>query len=185
MPTSDIPKQVIEIYSLMCRAALNKEYYGAKLHRYQTASIWMDILIAIGTTGSGVSALTVWDTHYGKLVWATLSIASTLLALAKPILQIGKTIERISKLFTGHSSNYIGLFVILSRYKRRGELTNEDLAAFEAAEVRFMELSSDDDPRPSYRLIGACDEIVRKRHPPEDFLVFPREHPAQFTPAAI
>ena len=48
-----------EIYTLLCRSGLNKEYYGNVLHRTQRFNDLLEILIAVGTTGSGISAFTI------------------------------------------------------------------------------------------------------------------------------
>lgn len=151
----------------MSRAAMNKEYYGISLARSQFINTWMDTIIAIGTTGSGISALTIWNTQYGKVIWGTLSAVSTLFALAKPIIQLSKKIERQSRLFTGHSDNYTNLLVLASRIRRYGNITDEMNRTLEAAETRFAELSRDDDPQPNLRLLRRCEQAVRKRHPPE------------------
>jgi hypothetical protein len=164
--------QLSEIYTLQCRAALNKDYYGSLLARYQTTNAWMEILIAAGATGatgSGLSVLTeVWTTPHGKVVWGVLTIVSTFLAIAKPILQLNKKVEVFSKLFTGYSDLYVTLLVLVSRIKRRRELSDEMIKMFEAAELRFLELSKEDDPKPKMRLLRRCEADIRKRHPPEE-----------------
>lgn len=170
--TETICHQLAEIYTLMCRAAMNKEYYGAKLARSQLVSTWMDILIAIGAAGSGLSALTIWNTEYGKPVWtvswAILSLVAAVLALAKPIVQLNKRIERFSRLFAGHSDIYTGLLVLSSRIKRKGTISDEMSSTFESAEIRFMELSKEDDPTPSRTLLDRCEQMIRTRHPAEN-----------------
>lgn len=179
--TDSICRQLAEIYTLMCRAAMNKEYYGAKLARSQLASTWMDILIAIGAAGSGLSALTIWNTEYGKpvwtVLWAILSLAAAVLALAKPIVQLNKRIERYSRLFAGHSDIYTSLMVLSSRIKRKGTITDEMSSTFEAAEIRFMELSKEDDPTPDRTLLDRCEQMIRSRHPAENAW-YPSTEPA-------
>ncbi len=158
---------LVEIYTLTSRSDLNREYYGRMLAYYQRLSIWLDTAIAVGTTGSGVSALTIWDTAYGAFVWGVLSTVSAVLALSKPIFQLNKQVERLSKLFAGHATNYATLVQLASRIRRREEISDEMIATFEAAEAKFVELSQDDDPSPNMALATKCETIVRKRHPPE------------------
>lgn len=167
MQPNSVAVQMAEIYTLMCRSALNRDYYGVMLARNQRLSTWLDILIAIGTTGSGISALTIWNTQNGKLLWATLSAVSAALALAKPIIQLNKKVERLSRLFVGHSDNYTTLLILASRAKRKNDLTEEMLSTFETAEARFLELSKDDDPIPNRKVQARCELAVRARHPPE------------------
>lgn len=161
--------QLTEIYTLLCRSGLNRDYYGIALARVQVVNTWLEIVVAAGTAGSGLSALTIWNTEYGKIIWATLTVVATLLAVAKPVLQINKRVERLTRLYAGHSDNYSNLLILASRIKRKGQLTEEMQNAFEAAEARYLELSKEDDPHPNLRLLRTCQERVALRHPPESF----------------
>ena len=115
-----------EIYTLLCRSGLNKEYYGNVLHRTQRFNDLLEILIAVGTTGSGISAFTIWQLEpYGPWVWGTLTAASALLAVAKPIIQLNKRIERLTRLYVGHADNYASLHIIVSRIRRLNDVTPE------------------------------------------------------------
>jgi hypothetical protein len=168
MSTSDIGAQLTEIYNLLCRSALNKEYYGTLLHKTQRLNDVWEILIAIGTTGSGISGLTAWKYEpYGPWVWGALTSASALLAVAKPIIQLNKRIERLTRLYVGHTDNYTSLLIVVSRIRRHGEITSDLMGLFETAEARFLDLSKEDDPRPNLRLKKRCEAIVRERHPPQ------------------
>jgi hypothetical protein len=165
---SDIAAQLTEIYTLINRSALNKEYYGIRLHRTQRRSDVLDVLIAIGATGTAISSLTIWtENPYGRWVWGTLTVTSAFLAVAKPIIQFNKSIERLTRLYVGHTDNYTNLLVVASRIKRDGCVTTELLGLFETAEAKFVELSKDDDPHPNMRLLARCEAQVRERHPPQ------------------
>jgi len=165
---SNTEAQLTEIYNLLCRSALNKEYYGTLLHKTQRLNDVLEILIAIGTTGSGISALTVWTIKpYGPWIWGALTAASALLAVAKPIIQLNKRIERLTRLFVGHTDNYTNLLIVVSRIRRHGDATAELVGLFETAEARFLDLAKEDDPRPNLRLLSRCEALVRVRHPPE------------------
>ena len=158
-----------EIYTLLCRSGLNKEYYGNVLHRTQRLNDILEILIALGTAGSGISALTIWKVEpYGPWVWGTLTTIAALLAIAKPIIQLNKRIERLTRLYVGHTDNYTSLVIIVSRIRRHNDVTPELIEAFEAAEARFLQLAKEDDPRPNMKLLQRCEAMIRQRHPPED-----------------
>jgi hypothetical protein len=161
--------ELAEIYNLYRSAALNKDYYGALLSRYQVYNTTLEILIAVGATSSGISGLTVWQLGYGKAVWATITLVSGLLAVVKPFLQLNKQIERYSRLFTGHLDNYLAIGSIVTKIRRRQELTPEMLQQFEAAEQRYIELSREDDPSPVPSIHKRCDDAVRLAHPDESF----------------
>jgi hypothetical protein len=90
-----------------------------------------------------------------------------LLAVAKPIIQLNKRIERLTRLYVGHADNYASLLIIVSRIRRHNDVTPELIESFEAAEARFLELAKEDDPRPNMRLLRRCEATIRQRHPPE------------------
>jgi hypothetical protein len=168
MNISDINAQLTEIYTFLCRSALNKEYYGTLLHKTQRLNDLWEILIAIGTTGSGISALTIWTYQpYGPWVWGALTSASALLAVAKPIIQLNKRIERLTRLYVGHTDNYTNLLIVVSRIRRHSDITPELIGLFETAEARFLDLAKEDDPRPNLPLLRRCEALVRQRHPPQ------------------
>jgi hypothetical protein len=78
--------QLTEIYNMLCRSGMNKEYYGASLSDAQRINDILEILIALGTTGSGISALTIWSKEpFEPWIWDFLAATSALLAVAKPI----------------------------------------------------------------------------------------------------
>jgi hypothetical protein len=165
---SNVNAQLTEIYTLLSRSALNKEYYGVRLHRTQRWNDFLEIAIAIGTAGSGISALTLWKIEpWGPFVWGALTIVSATLAVVKPIIQLNKRMERLTRLYLGHTDNYANLLVLVSRIQRSGTTTPEFLSLFETAEAKFQELSRDDDPHPNMSLLRRCEAAVRKRHPPE------------------
>jgi hypothetical protein len=122
----------------------------------------------VGTAGSAISALTVWKVEpYGPWIWGVLTAFSALLAVAKPIIQLNKRIERLTRLYVGHADNYASLLIIVSRIRRHNDVTPELIESFEAAEARFLELAKEDDPRPNMRLLRRCEATIRQRHPPE------------------
>ena len=102
---SNTNTQLTEIYTFLCRSALNKEYFGERLYRAQRWNDILEIAIAVGTTGSGVSALTVWHVEpWGPFVWGSLTVVSAVLAVVKPIIQLNKRIERLTRLYLGHGN---------------------------------------------------------------------------------
>jgi hypothetical protein len=157
--------QLAEIYNRYRSAALNKDYYGCLLAAYQRWNTWLEIAIAIGTAGSGISGLAVWQYDTGKTLWAVITALSSTLAIVKPFLQLNKKVERYSKLFTGHQDNYLSLTALVSKIKRRRQLTDEMIQEFEAAENRYVELAREDDPAINLSLASKCEARVRQQIP--------------------
>jgi hypothetical protein len=157
--------QLVEIYNRYRSAALNKDYYGCLLAEYQRWNTWLEFAIAIGAAGSGISGLAVWHYDTGKTLWAMITAISSLLAIVKPFLQLNKKVERYSKLFTGHQDNYLSLTVLVSKIRRRRQLTLEMIQEFEGAENRYIELARDDDPAINLTLATKCEARVREQIP--------------------
>src|SRR5262249_26814632 len=119
MPLSDerVCSELCELYDAYRTAALNKEYYGLLLSRYQTNNTILEIAIAIGATSSGISGLALWQQPDGKIIWAIVTLMSGILAIAKPFLQLNKKVERYSKLFTGHLDAFLAIGALVSRIR--------------------------------------------------------------------
>lgn len=157
------------IYTLMCRSALNSEYYGHRLSRCQRLNTAFEVLIALGAAGSGISGLELFQsTPYGSIIWGAIAGASAILAIIFPFFQLGKRIERYSRLYAGHSSNYSHLLILVDKVKRAGRISDAAYNSFEATEDSFIELSKDDDPSVDAVLLQRCEERIRQRHPPAD-----------------
>lgn len=161
-----------EIYSMYRTAALNTRYYGELLSNYQQRNTILEIAIALGATGSGVSGLALWNQPYGKAIWGAITAISSLLAVAKPILQMNKKIERYSKLFTGHLDNFLAIKSLVTKIRRHQKLSKDMIQEFEVAEQRFIDLSRGDDPRPNTKLQKTCEAAVLVQVP-DKMLWFP------------
>ena len=85
---------------------LNTKYYGYKLQRVRFMSRAFDILIAIGTTGTGIAAWGVWELPAWKVSLDDLSGLATLLAIVRPMLDLTKRSEQYATLFTAHQQNF-------------------------------------------------------------------------------
>src|ERR1700722_6185071 len=114
------------IYDTYRTALLNKLYYGARLESYRKINMWVEILIAIGATTSGVSGFALWKIEpYGPIVWGAFAGLVAVLAIAKPFLQFSKAIERYTKLHTGHLYNSLALYQLVANIRREQALTKE------------------------------------------------------------
>jgi hypothetical protein len=151
---------------------LNKLYYGTMLARYQRINTALELMIAVGATGSGISGYAALQYGIGKEIFGTITFISAILAVAKPIVKLNKKIERHSKLFTGHLDVALRFGSLVTHIRRKRNLSASDVAEFEIAEQRFIELSRDDDPHTAKRLQKKCEEEVLQAIP-ESALWFP------------
>jgi hypothetical protein len=80
--------------------------------------------------------------------------------VAKLIIQLNKRIERLTRLYAGHTDNYTSLLLIVSCIRRHNDVTPEHIESFEPAEARFVELAKEGDPRPNMKLLRCCGATI-------------------------
>jgi hypothetical protein len=113
---------LISIYDEYRDALLNRSYYGYRVNRYTLYIKLFDILIAVGTSGSGIAGLALWKQEYGQIIWGFISGLSIILAVIKPILDFPSKLKDYSELYTEYSIVY-----------RKFRSIVEDVAASERA----------------------------------------------------
>ena len=144
---------------------MSRDYYACRLDYLQKCNLWYEIVVAIGASGSAVSGWYVWQTQAGAFVWALIAGAAALLAILKPILQLPKQIERYSKLYTGYCDLTYDYGKLVDDVRATGGITPEIRELLEKSEERFKDLSLQDDPKPSEKLLRKCQEGVKRRTP--------------------
>lgn len=142
---------------------MSRDYYGCRLDLSQRYNLWYEVVLALGASGSAVSGWYVWQTQAGGAAWAFIAGASALLAVLKPTLQIPKQVERYSKLYTGYSDLAYDYGKLVDDITATGGITQEMREILNKAEARFKDLSLQDDPKPSEKLLRRCQDGVRKR----------------------
>lgn len=152
------------IYDSFRTALLNRKYYASRLQRYRRVNFSWECILAIGTSGT-VAAWSVWNEGLGKIVWAVLGGTVAVLSILKPIVGLPKSIERFSKLWTGHSRIYYDIEQVVSDIKATRRVTPEMLAVLSDARKRYRELALDDDVKPVERLRRKCFAEVKKEIP--------------------
>ncbi|MCG8546012.1 MAG: hypothetical protein MJE12_17585 [Alphaproteobacteria bacterium] len=163
-------KRVIEtlrqIYNQYRSALLNRKYYGHRLETAQQFNLGFECVIAIGATGSGIAGWALWKgTGIGELTWAFIAGAASLFAILKPILNVPKRVERMSKLWVAHSRQYNDLKRLVDKVRRMQNVDAEIERTFDEICSKTSELDSLDDPKPSKRLIKRYSAEVRREIP--------------------
>src|SRR5687767_13862549 len=98
----DLRTQVEEVYDHYRTARLNVKYYGRRLVKLQRRNFFLEAAIAVGTSAT-VGSLAIWETDYGKVVIGIIATISAVLGVLKPLLNLSKQIERVSKQWAEHS----------------------------------------------------------------------------------
>ena len=166
--------QLRYIYDSYRTAFLNRKYYGHRLTAFQGYNTATEILIAIGTAGSGgVAGLAIWGSITGQYVWLWISGVATVLGVVKPILQIGKQIENYTKLYAGHSNVYLDLKAVVEDIEVSKGLPPKLADKYESIRKRIAELGGLDDPKPNKKLIITLQNQVNEEIPSEGLWVPP------------
>jgi hypothetical protein len=95
----DITHPVWDVYDLYRTARLNIKYFACKLTDLKTLNFWMEFILAI-TASSAVVTFAIWKTPAGSMLWQTLSFASAILAVAKPLLNLTEKITKVEEVLT-------------------------------------------------------------------------------------
>jgi len=144
---------------------LNRLYYGYRLARVKRWNLFLEIVVAIGTS-SAIGAWVIWQkTETGEIVWAILAGAAALVALLKPVLQLPKKVEQYSKLFVEHGNLFYQLDILEKEVTRHQGFTPETDRAYWKVLEKARGLAIDDEPNPSKRLIKECCKEVNQKIP--------------------
>jgi hypothetical protein len=178
----DLNVKLEYIYELYKLSLINARYYGWKLAHTQRLSTAIEVVIALGATGTGAAGLKaiLAQSQDATLqsIWILLAILSAILAIIKPILQLNRKIETYTKLFTGHNAGYFALKDIVIAVGTYHSLTAELERQFGSIKNRYRELATLDDPSPSRRKIEQIRIQVNNRLPDDALWWFGDKSPA-------
>jgi hypothetical protein len=164
--------QLQYIYDAYRDAALNRLYYGIKLARYRQLNFWVEIAIAIGATGSGgIAGFAVWGTIPGSYVWLVISGLAAVLALVKPVLQLGGRIENYTKLYAGYTNVFLELKEVVEDIAVAHAISERTRERYVGSRQLLRELAPLADPDRTQRLITKLQDQVNREIPPENLWV--------------
>lgn len=173
LTTDQLRRRLIQVYNAYRTALLNRKYYGHQLTKYRKFNIIFEWVIAAGATGSGVSGFALWETEPGKIIWSVVAGTAIVLATLKPMLNLGKSIERYTTLFTGHGKIYRNLESLVADVAFEQQLTKEMDKRFVEARVGFEDLDQHDDPKPNRKLLQKFQEEVNRQIPAQSLWLPP------------
>ncbi len=162
---SELATRLIQIYDEYRSALLNQKYYAHRLQRYRRLDLLAEISVAIGTS-STVASWAIWKTSFGTNGWTVLAGAAVVVSMLKPILQLGKSIEKYGKLFAGYSSVAAGFRFLISEIRITRVVDESTLKAVKDLYGQVGELTREDDPLPAHRLLEKLQHEVNLEVPP-------------------
>lgn len=168
-----LERSLKQLYRELRNEMFNREYYGCMLHRRRRLDRLLQFVIAVGSS-SAIAGWAIFREGTGAAVWATIAGLTTLVAVAQPILNLPKDIERYSKLFMSHASIYEELKRIVQEVEVRQDFPPGLRKAFAEAGRLRSALSADDDPKVDKRLARKVQEDVNRFWPVKKFWMPPR-----------
>src|SRR6266853_4669866 len=90
---ADLNRTLDGIYDDYRTVSLNAKYNGECLSHAIRFNRMLEIIIAVGASGSGIAGLALWKSDYGQFAWGGISVAAILVSIIKPILNLGQDIE--------------------------------------------------------------------------------------------
>ncbi len=179
--------QVIRLYDLYRNCLTKSKYYGHKLIFFKRLSITMDILIALAAS-SAFTGQAIMKKSIGLNVASFLLLASAVIAVIRPILKIGESIDLYSKLYYAYTELFYRIESLNDDIRRENALTK--IHQRKASDIfdRYRDLELQNDPAENVKEMGKYQEEVDNAIPPSTLWLPPsvddNEHSASTATSA-
>src|ERR1700733_3194558 len=98
-----------QIYDDHRTALFNTRYFEIKVSQIQSGALYLDIIVAIGTSTTGIAGWALWSQPALSVLWATLAGGAASLAVVKPILRLDDKLVKLTRIYEkygGITANY-------------------------------------------------------------------------------
>lgn len=163
-----LDRSLIQLYRQLRNEMFNRDYYGCLLHRRRRLDRIFQFTIAFGSS-SAIGGWAIFGQGGGEMVWAIIAGLTAVVAIAQPILNLSKDIERYSKLFSAHALIYEELERIVAEVEVKQDFPPALRKTFVDAWKRRSPIATEDDPKLNMRLARACQATVNRRWPKDRF----------------
>jgi hypothetical protein len=158
------------IYNLYRTCVLNELYYGCRLDSSTRTGFWFEVIIVVGSGTSGVAGWIIWTKYPAmSVLWGVIAAASTLLAALKPVMQNDGKMRRYSTLHSAYRQLAITMKEIVDEIAEVNGISPDMEREIGRMRTRYRALSSDDDPRPSRKLVERLQAEVNQQVPTSSF----------------
>lgn len=148
-----------KIYDDYRTALMTQLYYARRLATLKKYNLWYEILLAFGTS-SAIAGWYVLQTGPGKKVWAFFAGLVAILTTIKPILNLPKEIERLSKQNAGYQDVYFDLRQLVDDIESNAAITEKMEEVLATTRARSRSLAPDDDSNPKKEVLDRCQTEV-------------------------
>src|SRR6516165_3660759 len=101
---ADLNRSIDGIYQNLVEVQARYRWSAQLLRKSTRANRILEIIIAVGASGSGVAGLALWKSDIGQYIWGCIAGASILVSVVKPILNPASTIEKYSKVSSDYAT---------------------------------------------------------------------------------
>lgn len=160
------------VYDLLRTARLNTKYYSASIDALKKRQFWLDLLLAVSAPSSAVAGLWFWEHPTGEIAWKILAVMTAVIAVVKPLLQYGPTVQAMEEVLSGYRALDHDLYSLQLDIQREGSYTSELQGRFKEALARKgvlvgRELEHQEDKKLKRQL----EMEVREELPAEGFFI--------------
>ena len=152
-----------KIYNGLKDLRLNKIYYGERLTTFKNYNLVLEVLIALGASGSGIAGIAVLKTDSGKIAWGVLSAISIVLAICKPFLKLSDRVSAYSKLYGEYATGDARAKAIVDDMQVDHSVMPARMKEFDAIRKRVGELAGLGDTAPDRMAVKRIQGEVNRQ----------------------
>jgi hypothetical protein len=154
-------------------------YYGHKLHSVRNWNRGMEIVVAVTASGSAIAGWAFWTTMVGGYIWGGLGAIAATIAVIKPFLNLGATIESYSKLITEYRAVNAALENTIFNIQQRDRIADEDRKRFDDLRNRRQKADLEMPERVDAKQVSSCQARVLQDRPADSLWApkVPGHHP--------
>jgi hypothetical protein len=156
--------QVVRLYDLYRNCLTKSKYYGHKLIFFKRLALTMDILIALAAS-SAFTGQAIMKTSIGLNVASFLLLISAVIAVIRPILKIGESIDLYSKLYYAYTELFYRIESLNDDIRRENALTKVHQKKASDIFDRYRDLELQNDPAENVKKMGEFQDAVDRAVP--------------------
>lgn len=125
------------VYNMQRTACFNAKYYGHKLRSLERQSRLIDAIIAIAAPTSGIAGLAIWQSSYGKEIWAWIPTVATFLIVYKAATKTTNKLKELEKRVTAYQSLIFDMKEIADKVSVERKYSAASQKLYESAQRRY------------------------------------------------
>lgn len=159
------------VYNMQRTACLNAKYYGRKLRSLESRARWIDVIIAIAAPASGVATWAIWQSTYGKEIWAWIPSLATILVILKATTKMTAKLKELEKRVTAYQSLIFDMKEIADKVLSERKYSPASQKLYESAQKRYGAVFRMPPDEIDKKLLKKCEDEVAQEIPAESLFI--------------